>query len=160
MSYGEPREVVEGASYVDTLLRTYLRALAVEGPASACNHLHLVQRAWHLMLKSDVEIRRAKELLVETITELSSPEYAGILDANPPYMWLDIALNVCINERAKACKGPYAKYYSYCVHPRYRDTILSDPRERLEPWCCAIVADVALKLADERGYGKLAVTER
>jgi len=160
MAYREPRETVEGASYVDVLLKTYLRAIAAEGPGSDCKHMDLVQHAWRLIVGSRDTVRRAKMLLKERIPELAAPENAPLLDAHPPSSWLDIAYNVCIQEKMKECKGPHAKYFSYCLHWQYRDVVLSDPRERIEPWCCGVLADVVLQLADERGYGRLALQER
>jgi len=159
MAYRE-REPEEGASYVDVLLRTYLKAIATEGPASACRHMDLVQHAWRLIVGSRDSVRRAKVIFKEKIAEFNAPENASLLDAYPPESWLDIAFNICISEKMKVCKGPHAKYFSFCLHREYRDVVLSDPRERIEPWCCSVVADIVLQLADERGYGRLALQER
>ena len=159
MAYREQREAAEGSSYVDALLRTYLRAIA-EGGANPCDHMDIVGAAWRLMLRSRADVARGRELLKQAVHELSMPEHASLLDAHPPSSWLDIAFNVCVQEKMKECKGPHAKYFTFCLHWQYRDVVLSDPRERIEPWCCQRIAEVVLQLADERGYGRLAVAER
>jgi len=155
----QERETAEGGSYVDVLLRTYLRAIA-EGGANPCDHMDIVGAAWRLMIRTRADVARGRELLKQAVHELSLPGRAPLLDAYPPDLWLGIALQACINEKMQICKGPDAKYFAFCVHEQYRDVVLSDPRRRIEPWCCQRIAEVVLQLADERGYGRLAVAER
>jgi len=158
MAYREQREAAEGTSYVDVLLRTYLKTIAEGG--DPCDHMDIVGAAWRLMLRSRADVARARELLRQAVHELSLPGRAPLLDAYPPDLWLGIALQACINEKMQICRGPDAKYFTFCVHARYPDTVLSDPKERIQPWCCQRIAEVVLQLADERGYGRLALQER
>jgi len=154
----QERETAEGSSYVDSLLRTYLRAIAEGG--NPCNHMDLVGAAWRLMLRTKADVERGRELLLRAVHEFNEAEHASLLNAYPPDLWLGIAVQLCIEEKVKVCKGPHAKYFTFCVHEQYRDTVLSDPRRRIEPWCCQRIAEVVLQLADERGYGRLALQER
>jgi len=156
----QEREPAEGAGYIDSLLRTYLRAVEAEGTGAACKYMDVIGSAWRLMKRTRADVARARELLKQAVHEFSEPSKAALLDAYPPDHWLDIAVQLCIEEKVKLCKGENAKYFTFCVHPKYRDTVLSDPKERIEPWCCQRIAEVVLQLADERGYGRLALQER
>jgi len=157
MSYEAPLQLVQTQSYVDTYLRNFISTLIREGEGAACRYMYLVRHAYLLMLRgSGRYAREFKELLLNSIPQVDR----ALLDAYPPDFWLDIALQACIVNSLEICKGPHAKYFSMCVHDRYRDVVLSDPREKVEPWCCNRVASVVIMYADEKGYARLAIVER
>jgi len=143
-------------SYVDDLLRRYLALIATDGTQNACARFDLVETAYALMLRGSAQhakyIRQKFEVYFPNLD-------LGILDAMPYRLWPEVVRQLCVDDLVKLCESEKGKYVSFCLADETGHKI-SNPLEKVVPYCCRMVAEVIIEFADERGFAKLALIER